>query len=207
MVAIPKGTQVVYFIRPVGRTGPVKIGCTHFHRERLAQLADWSPLPLEIAAMAPGNELTEAQLHACFADHWSHREWFRENQRLTELIVRLASGVPLHEAIDLPAHAVPLRQRRFAPGNRERELYHSYRSRLAYLVRKADQEEPFIHHLPKHVQSALNKWKNKANKGQSLDAETVKMLDGVIEQGTAMAVRAWRSRRYFRPSPKEGQAA
>ena len=42
--------RYVYFIKPVGMEGPIKIGCSIMPTERLEGLAVWSPFPLEIVA-------------------------------------------------------------------------------------------------------------------------------------------------------------
>src|SRR3546814_4084305 len=38
----------VYFIRPIGQAGPVKIGCSVGPNKRRHELETWSPVPLEI---------------------------------------------------------------------------------------------------------------------------------------------------------------
>lgn len=96
----------VYFIRPVGMDGPVKIGCSGLLQDRMRSLATWSPFPLEIAAVAPGDLKTERQVHHAFADLHSHHEWFRADPRITDCIEKLRSGVPLADAVDLTRPAV-----------------------------------------------------------------------------------------------------
>lgn len=93
--------RFVYFLRPVGKAGPVKIGCSVDPSERLTTFMPWSPFPLEIAAVVPGNLELEDNLHDCFFDLHSHREWFHESPRITDLIDKLNAGVPIAEAIDL----------------------------------------------------------------------------------------------------------
>ncbi|MCK1479302.1 GIY-YIG nuclease family protein [Bradyrhizobium sp. 197] len=68
----------VYFIKPVGMDGPIKIGITEKVPERrLKECGSWSPFPLEIIGSAPGRWEDEQFLHACLAEHHSHGEWFR----------------------------------------------------------------------------------------------------------------------------------
>jgi hypothetical protein len=97
----------VYFIRPVGHEGPVKIGCSATPLRRLSQLMSWSPYVLEVAATVPGDRELEQNIHRCFGDLESHREWFRPHPRLTTLITKLQAGVPLREALDLSEHHGP----------------------------------------------------------------------------------------------------
>lgn len=94
-------SEFVYFIKPIGMAGPVKIGCSFMPGDRLLNLSAWSPFPLEIAVTIPGNVALESNLHDCLFDLHSHREWFHESPRITDLIEKLRSGVPVEEAIDL----------------------------------------------------------------------------------------------------------
>lgn len=85
----------VYFIRPIGQEGPVKIGCSADPIKRLKQLMIWSPLPLEIAAAFPGNHSDEAAMQGMFAGQRSHGEWFRASDRLSALIASIRQGDPI----------------------------------------------------------------------------------------------------------------
>lgn len=93
--------KYVYFIKPVGMDGPVKIGCSHNPASRLTTLATWSPFPLEIVATVPGGRDLERNIHQCFADLYSHREWFKADKRLTKAIRLLKKGASVEVAIDL----------------------------------------------------------------------------------------------------------
>jgi hypothetical protein len=91
----------VYFIKPIGLDGPIKIGWSARPEGRLFELASWSPLPLEVVFTMPGSMQLEANIHDCFADCWSHHEWFRPAARLLGLIEDLKAGVTIEAAIDL----------------------------------------------------------------------------------------------------------
>lgn len=91
----------VYFIKPVGMPGPIKIGHSNYSQARLGTLAAWSPAPLEIIGSAPGTLAVEKAIHDCFADCHSHREWFHPHPRLLAFIEAVVSGVPIAEAVDL----------------------------------------------------------------------------------------------------------
>jgi hypothetical protein len=82
----------VYFIRPVGKCGPVKIGHTNCADDRLRGLMAWSPEPLEIAATIEGDFKLEARFHARFKHQHSHHEWFRASDELDEVISQIATG-------------------------------------------------------------------------------------------------------------------
>lgn len=89
----------VYFLRPVGQIGPIKIGCSVQPEARLDTLTIWSPLRLEIITTAPGGHDREATLHGMFRKHHLHGEWFNACKELLALIdVVIATG----ELPDLP---------------------------------------------------------------------------------------------------------
>jgi hypothetical protein len=91
--------RLVYFIRPIGQDGPIKIGSSRWPEDRLATYMRWSPYPLEIVVSVPGTMKTEMAIHRCFATARSHEEWFRPIPRLLAAIERLIAGAPLEEVI------------------------------------------------------------------------------------------------------------
>jgi hypothetical protein len=99
----------VYFVRPVGQEGPVKIGYSRKSDERLAALALWSPVALEIVAEFPGGHQTERQFHTMFRHLWSHCEWFNASPELTATIEAIAAGT--FDPAVLPERAYGLHQR------------------------------------------------------------------------------------------------
>jgi hypothetical protein len=76
----------IYFLRPVGQLGPVKIGCSICPESRLDVFTLWSPVPLEVAASVPGSHSDERRLHAMFDRHHVHGEWFNASKELVQLI-------------------------------------------------------------------------------------------------------------------------
>lgn len=82
----------VYFIKPVGMAGPVKIGCSSLPERRLVELTIWSPFQLEVVVAVDGNEDLEWRLHASFAADRSHSEWFHASDRLTATMAAIADG-------------------------------------------------------------------------------------------------------------------
>lgn len=95
------GRRRVYFVKPVGMDGPIKIGCSLHPRARMSSFATWSPFPLELVAEIPGDLELETAIHDCFADCFSHREWFHPSPRLLKFIEDIRAGAPLSAAIDL----------------------------------------------------------------------------------------------------------
>lgn len=85
----PRG---IYFIRPVGMDGPVKIGTTIRIAFRLADLNAMSPVKLELLALIPGDHLLERRFHAYFADTHSHSEWFKWSPKMDETVAAILAG-------------------------------------------------------------------------------------------------------------------
>lgn len=90
----------VYFLRPIGMDGPIKIGFSDQPERRLKEMAMWSPFPLEIIAVVPGGKYLEGRLHAAFADVRLHWEWFKPIPDLKLAIRRLAAGMSARQAFD-----------------------------------------------------------------------------------------------------------
>ena len=85
--------RIIYFLKPVGADGPIKIGSSVLLAERVSELSGWSPVPLELMGTVPGEIWQESYLHRCFAKDHSHKEWFRATPRLVEAILAiLAAG-------------------------------------------------------------------------------------------------------------------
>lgn len=82
----------VYFMRPIGEEGPVKIGYSYRKALRLEEIKPWCPWPVEIAASFPGDCTVERQFHTMFAHLRQHGEWFRAAPELTETIQKIADG-------------------------------------------------------------------------------------------------------------------
>lgn len=89
----------VYFLRPVGQPGPVKIGCSFNPQSRLSVMMSWSPVPLEIVAICDGSFAEEARLHRVFALSHSHGEWFQFSDELGDVVRRAAAGEPLESIL------------------------------------------------------------------------------------------------------------
>lgn len=102
----------VYFLRPIGMLGPIKIGCSHRPLERLDQLVRWSPWPLEIAASAEGCFPMEKKLHHMFKGELSHFEWFRPSPALLRGIDALLDGKTLEEAFGINLDTGPKKRGR-----------------------------------------------------------------------------------------------
>jgi hypothetical protein len=82
----------VYFIRPIGMQGPIKIGCSIAPDGRRSSLETWSPFPLEIVAEIEGIRLLERRFHALFREQHRSREWFAWSPELQRVMDEVAAG-------------------------------------------------------------------------------------------------------------------
>ena len=144
----------VYFIKPIGFDGPIKIGCSHMPIQRLLSIATWSPFPLEIIHQMPGGVRLEGNLHECFFDLHSHREWFHAKPRLLDFLRKLKAGVPVEQAIDLTDRRGSIRmaaiKRRFTP-----EML--LRLRLSSAVARIENRKQIV--SPDDVRAIINRWR------------------------------------------------
>lgn len=91
----------VYFIKPKGLEGPIKIGCSFSPDNRRRTLETWSPFALEIIAEVSGGFHLERQFHALFAQWHERREWFTATPELLAVIASIQEGA--FDASTLPA--------------------------------------------------------------------------------------------------------
>lgn len=139
----------IYFLRPVGMDGPIKIGCSLRPGERLAALMAWSPFPLEIVATAPGNFGIEGKIHRCFSDCHFHSEWFHAKPHLLAAIEAIKGGAAIADAIDLNRQTGSIKQ--YLWTDRRRRLM-SYRSRASWLSRSRQLR------IPPDLSTILDRW-------------------------------------------------
>jgi hypothetical protein len=148
----------IYFMRPIGQLGPIKIGCSRCVQERLVQIAAWSPIPLEIIHTEEGDHKLERNLHRCFADYHSHLEWFHAGERLLAAILKLRSGSKIAEAIDLSddkgsIHAA--RRKQLIP---ELVGYKSYTMKMSWALKRARDRSKVMLYLPSDVDLIMCRW-------------------------------------------------
>lgn len=95
----PPKTKMIYFIKPIGERGPIKIGCSVAANIRLQTLASVSPVRLELLASTPGDHLCESRLHKHFSLQRRHGEWFEASEHLESIIEAVKSGASIDDAI------------------------------------------------------------------------------------------------------------
>lgn len=82
----------VYFIRPVGMSGPIKIGCSEGPLGRLHQHSRGSPVELELITSMEGDGAVERSIHAMFMRDHLRNEWFAWSPKLQALIESVQAG-------------------------------------------------------------------------------------------------------------------
>lgn len=126
--------RYIYFLRPVGQLGPIKIGCSNDVERRLKTYCSWSPVRLEVIVSVPGSFDLERKLHELFASAHSHLEWFHPVHELLVGVEALKVGQPIDRAFDLTRKTGTIAQlkrprimERFTPQYRQRLSYnHSF---------------------------------------------------------------------------------
>lgn len=82
----------VYFIKPIGHEGPIKIGQAQDPSRRFQDLDQWAPWPLELLATIEGDRHLERRFHHYFRDLHQRREWFRVSNELQAVVREVAEG-------------------------------------------------------------------------------------------------------------------
>lgn len=93
--------RFIYFIKPVGMDGPVKIGISARPESRMQQMLEWSPFDLEIVHVIPGDYFLEKAIHQSLCNDHLRREWFEATPRIVRLLEDLRRGVAIEDAVDL----------------------------------------------------------------------------------------------------------
>lgn len=153
-------SKFVYFIKPIGMAGPIKIGCAVNPVNRLCGLITWSPFPLEILVTIPGDYTLERNIHHCLADTHSHREWFHPSEKLSGLIAALKAGTPIEEAIDLTKRIGSIRTR--APWGASHRRYMGYKCRFTWASRKLRDDDAYYDE-PQDCYDILERWSGEWN--------------------------------------------
>ncbi len=96
----------VYFIKPEGMDGPVKIGCSTAPERRVSELNTWVPFRLELVACAPGEMDMEKRVHYLFAATRLRGEWFNASLALAAFIEHVAAHGALPDVPRLPEKSV-----------------------------------------------------------------------------------------------------
>lgn len=154
--------EYVYFARPVGMDGPIKIGWSNAPEQRILNLMTWSPFPLELVVMISGGRELEKNIHECFADLHSHGEWFRADPRLVDAIYKLVIGFPVGQAIDLEKRIGRIGKvgRKIKKRPPEFGRRQSYKTRMRHAMKRAERADgrDCYYSEPDDAGGILNAW-------------------------------------------------
>jgi len=84
----------VYFAKPVGADGPIKIGVTQNPDQRLSLMQTSSPVEIEFAAVLWDDEpgVLEQRFHALFKQFHQRREWFEGSSDIHAVVTAINDG-------------------------------------------------------------------------------------------------------------------
>lgn len=173
----------VYFLKPVGQLGPIKIGVSGDVTTRLDTYTRWSPVPLELLISIPGSMSLERALHDVFAYAHSHLEWFHPVEDLLRGIHALQQGVAVEEAFDLSKKTgsifhTPRRKARFTPQYKERLSFNQRIARKQHALWRKGIKDFRCSELADHVLSPrVSQIKLTDQERAALNAEIQKMSD------------------------------
>lgn len=123
----------VYFIKPLGMDGPIKIGCSHSPERRRRALDTWSPFALEIIAEIEGGFELEHRFHALFVETHQRREWFGWSRRIAAVVAAINDGSFDVNTLPAPMHVSA--NARKGKGSRKSEWYPARRFSTSYQMR------------------------------------------------------------------------
>lgn len=148
----------VYFIKPIGMDSPIKIGCSRCAKGRLAEIARWAPMPLEIIGTVPGSFKDERTLHRRFAHLQEHLEWFTADAELLRTIDRVIKAGSVSAVLGDAHTGADIR----TPGHRkwtiDRRLRQSFSRRLAYVRDRLNKEQPAGWDTPVELKEIMRAW-------------------------------------------------
>lgn len=140
----------VYFIKPVGLDGPIKIGCSVAPDSRRSTLETWSPFALEIVAEIEGGFALEARFHALFQETHQRREWFGTSRRLQAVIAAINAGTFNVETLPAPIYIAKQKERGGKrPLSPARKFSCAYTMRVRTLVRRGMKWADYIKDGPR----------------------------------------------------------
>lgn len=178
----PCDKRHVYFFKPVGMAGPIKIGCSEMPNTRLERFAVWSPFDLEMIGYVRGSFADELFLHSAFSESHSHREWFNHTPELESAIAKIIAAGTVDAVRDELSAKGPIRKytgRRNSPEKRE---YVRYRMKTIWAEKKLrKQGERTMWHAPYDVTAILNAWCQRTEHGGSLERPTATEMARIEE--------------------------
>lgn len=144
----------VYFIRPMGKAGPIKIGHSTFPPTRLITMQIWSYEELEIISQFAAPRKMEKDLHERFARYQIRGEWFLACDELVALAEGIRYGKSISDLVDLSVKTGKL-FRRNSIRSPEAEVVGAYKRRVVYAAKYAYGQHRGRGSVPKKIQKIL----------------------------------------------------
>jgi hypothetical protein len=160
--------RYIYFLRPIGMDGPVKIGCSQSPAIRHDVLTAWSPFPLEIVVTTPGGLDLERNIHECLADLHSHGEWFKPDPIIDAIMAGLLAGKRIDQLLDLSRRKGTIRRGGWRTTTEEDRIHRRYSSAF----------RGHFDELPDEIWSIMRRWRRDgygAEGKRPTDAEFAKL--------------------------------
>lgn len=82
---------MIYAFRPVGQSGPIKIGSSNQPAGRIASMSSWAPMELEMVFVVDGGLLLEKKVHFHLRQHRLHGEWFAPDDEVLSFVDEVVS--------------------------------------------------------------------------------------------------------------------
>jgi hypothetical protein len=172
----------VYFIRPVGLDGPIKIGISDSPADRLKTLHANSPFPLEIIGTVVGAVEDEGFLHRSFISSHSHGEWFRSSPRLRDVIAEILSAktIDVVRAKLAPPSSLKLGKGQIPSDDRNKYLSYSIKIRKRTNKSFYEGDEFVSFRAPPEIENILSRWRGDDGHAVLPTASEIALLDQFI---------------------------
>jgi len=197
-----KGQSFVYFIKPSGFDGPIKIGCSQVPERRLGELTVWSPWPLEIIGTVKGTSRDEVNFHNCFKNCHSHREWFHSTPLLRATIAAVLKAGDFSPIVHLPVMgSIRDVSRKPRTENERRRISYAARVRCTKQRLRKREGNGGVWCTPDDVERIIDAWRGDPfhrHPGKIPSADEMARIHEYLAHPEKHSIR-WK---YYRPSPE-----
>ena len=198
-----KAQSFVYFIKPAGFDGPIKIGCSQVPERRLIDLTVWSPWPLELVGAVKGTNRDEVNFHNRFKDCHSHREWFHSTPLLRATITAVLRAGDFSPILHLPViGAIRNVSRKPRTESARRRISYAAKVRCAQQRMRNQEGAGGIWRTPDDVVHIIDVWRGEPYQnipGREPSMEEMVRIHEYLAHPEIHSIR-WKN---FRPPPAE----
>lgn len=174
--------KFIYFVRPVGMDGPIKIGCSAKPISRLKVLASWSPFELEFIGTVPGSFAEEGLLHSRFSHLHTRKEWFMTSPTLRETIEAILAGKSVKDACAALPERTPIRNQKRPVPTDDRKLFLYYGHRIRAALKMLWRKNPGGNwRKPADIVEIMHNWRRDRMNGHEPIIPTAEQMDRLNE--------------------------